>query len=522
MRLLKVGRDAKCDIVLSSPKVSSLHAEITLLDNGDIFLEDKKSLNGTFVMNQPIKADKPVKIRRGDAIRFADTELQWNRIPMPEDLSAYKGIFGIGTHFNNTIQLTGATVSRYHATVKLAKDGKMYIVDHSMNGTTVDGRKITPNNPYRIKKKSSVVCGGVPADLSSLPWPTEIWKYIGGIAACIAVLVGIGFGVYKYIEHINDRNGEETPVVKIWSTAEINDRYASSLVLLVGAYHYEVTAGSLDEAVFKALGLPTKVLFHNNKVYDYENLTTIEKMEYGGYYTGTGFFISDEGHILTNLHVVKHWLEQEDYVKALEDYYKVQFAKISELGAPVLYKFGLNGLSAYISQIQIKGVLDGIYLMPQGRFVSVENATYCTVLSSGDDLEKDVALIQSDKQELPTRKTTFVNVKDSMDISDAAITVGNKMITVGFPYGLSLYDESAEKGIQAFCHAGNITSAGGNCYFYFDAVATGGASGSPIFNDQGMLIGILNAGVGSKDINRGIKAKYIKELLDSPHDKGNK
>ena len=521
MRLLKVGRDAKCDITLSSPKVSSLHAEITLLDNGDIFLEDKNSLNGTFIMNQAIKANKPVKIRRGDAIRFADTELQWALIPMPEDISAYKGIFGIGTHFNNSIQLTGATVSRYHATVKLAKDGKMYIVDHSMNGTTVDGKKITPNNPYRIKRKSSVVCGGVPADLSSLPWPTEIWKYIGGIVACIAVLVAIGFGVHKLINADNGK-AEEAPIAKIWSAAEINSRYESSLVLLVGAYHYEVTAGSLDEKVFKALGLPTKVLFYNGDVYDYEALTTREKMKYGGYYTGTGFFISEDGYILTNLHVVKPWLKQEDNIKALEEYYKLKFAKISELGAPVLYKFGLNGLSAYISQIEIKGVLDGIYLMPQGRIVSVENATYCTVRSSGDDLEKDVALIQSDKQELPTRSTTFVNVKDSMDISDAALTVGNKMFTVGFPYGLSLYDESAEKGIQAFCHAGNITSAGGNCYFYFDAVATGGASGSPIFNDQGMLIGILNAGVGSKDINCGIKAKYIRELLDNPHNKGNK
>ena len=74
MRLLKIGRDASCDIVMHSDKVSSLHAELTLLNSGDIMLEDKGSRNGTFIMNQQIKPNKPVNVRRGDAIRFADVE----------------------------------------------------------------------------------------------------------------------------------------------------------------------------------------------------------------------------------------------------------------------------------------------------------------------------------------------------------------------------------------------------------------------------------------------------------------
>lgn len=65
MRLLKIGRDMSCDIVLHSDKVSSLHAEITLLNSGDILLEDKNSHNGTYVMNQPIAPGKPVNIKRG-------------------------------------------------------------------------------------------------------------------------------------------------------------------------------------------------------------------------------------------------------------------------------------------------------------------------------------------------------------------------------------------------------------------------------------------------------------------------
>lgn len=197
MKLLKIGRDASCNIVMHSDKVSSLHAELTLLNNGDMMLEDKGSRNGTYIMNQRIAPNKPVSVKRGDAIRFADVELQWSQVPMPEDNSAYKGIYGIGSHFNNEIQISGATVSRYHATVKLGRDGKMYIIDHSKNGTTVDGVKVMSNTPMRIKRKSKVVCGGVPVDLSRLPWPSEAWKTIAGVAATLLVLVGIGLGVWK-------------------------------------------------------------------------------------------------------------------------------------------------------------------------------------------------------------------------------------------------------------------------------------------------------------------------------------
>ena len=203
------------------------------MNSGDILLEDKGSHNGTFIQNQAIKPGKPVNVRRGDAIRFADVELQWSQIPMPEDNSAYRAIYGIGSHFNNDIQISGSTVSRYHATIKVGKDKKVYIVDHSKNGTTVDGQKITPNNPYRIKKNSAVVCGGVPVNLKNSPvqWPSEAWKTILLAAASILVLVGIGFGVYKLIPGRNGRQAD----------TELYTKYSHSVVMLVGGYSCRYT-----------------------------------------------------------------------------------------------------------------------------------------------------------------------------------------------------------------------------------------------------------------------------------------
>ena len=46
MKLLKIGSSSSSNIVLNSEFVSSHHAEILLLDSGEIILEDKNSTNG--------------------------------------------------------------------------------------------------------------------------------------------------------------------------------------------------------------------------------------------------------------------------------------------------------------------------------------------------------------------------------------------------------------------------------------------------------------------------------------------
>lgn len=510
MKLIKIGRDPSCDIVMHSPKVSSLHAELTLLNNGDILLEDKGSRNGTFIMNQPIKPNKPVNVRVGDAIRFADVELQWSQVPKPEDNSAYKGLYGIGSHFNNDIQISGNTVSRYHATVKQGRDNKMYIVDHSKNGTTVDGNKLQPNVPMRIKRNSAVVCGGVPVDLSRLPWPNNPWKKIAAVAASIVVLVGVGFGVWKMWPDSNRK----------WNSGEIYSRYHSSVVQIVGTYHYEVEAGSFD---LHSIGMAKEFLDINGELRSIDNMDESVKYAYGSY-TATAFFVSKSGHMITNLHVVKPWLFNEK-IKQVEEAYRIEFARRVEAletkGAVESALLSIlsgeeggtstHGLSAFTAQIKIKGKLDRLMFVPQGRYFKTENATYCTVVEAGDDIAVDVALIQSDKMELPNSSCTYVNVADSLDVSKDALKVGTEMFTIGFPHGNAIQEDEIPR---ALCHSGHITKESGKYNFTFDAVSAEGASGSPIFNDQGMLIGVLSAGVEKENINRGVRGIYVKQLLD--------
>lgn len=101
MKLLKIGSSSSSNIVLNSEFVSSHHAEILLLDSGEIILEDKNSTNGTFVGGKKITPNKEVTIQRGDYVKFADVELQWSRVPALENTSKYKSILNIGTNFRN-------------------------------------------------------------------------------------------------------------------------------------------------------------------------------------------------------------------------------------------------------------------------------------------------------------------------------------------------------------------------------------------------------------------------------------
>lgn len=539
MRILKIGRDASCDIVIQSPMVSSVHAELTLLDSGDMMIEDRGSHNGTFVMGQQIKPGTPAKVTRGDKITFGNVDLQWNQVPMPEDNSAYKGIYGIGSHFNNDIQVTGATVSRYHATVKQGRDGKFYIFDHSKNGTTVDGVRIPKDTPYRIKKKSAVVCGGVPVNLATqLPWPSESWKYIVGAVAGMVVLVGVGFGLMKLI-------GGGFGGGKEYSDEELYARYNTSIAMIIGNNHLEVTCGDLDLAA--SAGIPTKwVPISRATSISQEEINSINYKSWANkavvlvtanyYFVGaedisaiqeyilnrtsfaTGFFVSQDGQLVTNLHVVKPWLFDTS-VSELEMKIKTQLSAMAtnkEFMNNIQMK-SADGLQAYTTMVKVTGVNDGISIIPQAKYFSVENLIRCRVLSAGDDTNVDVALIQSDKGELP-HGSTFINLKDSMDVNDNDLTVGTHIYTIGFPFGISLQKTDSEKGIQVLARGGSITQMPTEFSFGFDAASFGGASGSPIFNKKGMLVGVLNSGVSvSQGFNYGIKAKFVKELVENPH-----
>ena len=518
MRLLKIGRDASNNIVLHSEKASSLHAEITLMDNGDIMLEDKGSHNGTFIQNRPIKPGVPVSIRRGDAIRFADVELIWSQVPMPEDNSAYKAIYGVGSHLNNDIQITGDTVSRYHATIKVGKDNKVYIFDHSKNGTTVDGRKIQPNTPVRIKKSSAIVCGRVPLNLqgpnSPIDWPIVWHKYLIAVVA-VLFLIGIGFGVSKLL----DGGGKQSIKSLEKATACVFEQY-----------YIQVTYKD-DPFVGRINGWPDKWIFgiDGNGNLALGTTTGISISPLGA--RGTAFFISKDGELGTNRHIAMPWdYLSDDVVEAI----KQTMEKLLNNRNPNLIKLLNYAISSKAvsssdatawytrlqkSEIEISGSMEYIGVALTGtNFTTIADLSSCQVIAESGSSDRDVALLRLNSKKTPDDiiKGGFFNIDKARIDETTLIPQEEELTTIGYPAefgtGLNLIAKGTE--YLPTVHRTYVSKTPDDNMFQLQSNIVGGQSGSPIVDKNGRLVGVVWGSIRGTDVAYGCNIKHLKELYD--------
>lgn len=497
MKLIVIGSGNSAHVRLNSQFVSSYHAEILLLDNGEILLTDKGSKNGTYLNDQRLLPNKDIPVKRGDNIRFADQTLDWKNIPslpMP-DLTKIKEMRGIGTNFRNKHQLQGEKVSRFHATLTKKNDKKWYIQDHSKNGTTINGQPIPPNQDIKLKKRDKILCAGVPVPN---PYGKSTPINYKKILITLSIILLLGGSIYGIIKFTQNKAGEDLATPRPIPDEEIYAKYKNSTVLLLGFYYYKVSAGNLD--LEKNCGLPTEVVIMNGKLQAVRGQRANMKS-----FTGTGFFISEDGKIVTNLHIVRPWLFEKEK-NIISDQYKMFIANAaSEIPA----------LNAYTAQVEVEGVLSYIGMIPNGAYFSEENLKKCRELIAHDNTDKDVAILQLESKKLPGENSTIVNLEQAVT-DDSDIRVGSHIYTMGFPFGLNLQDLKSAKGVQILANGGNITQECTEYSFGFNAPSYGGASGSPIFNDKGQLIGVLNAGVTkSQGFNYAIKAAHVKDLLNN-------
>jgi pSer/pThr/pTyr-binding forkhead associated (FHA) protein len=72
-----LGRSPTCSVSLDDDAfVSSVHARIFVLD-GEAYLEDLNSKNGTYLNEEPVNA--PTQLERGDLVRVGDTIFELRR-----------------------------------------------------------------------------------------------------------------------------------------------------------------------------------------------------------------------------------------------------------------------------------------------------------------------------------------------------------------------------------------------------------------------------------------------------------
>ena len=499
MKLIVIGSGSGAHIKMNSPFVSGYHAELLLLDNGEILLTDKGSKNGTYLNDQRLQPNKDIPIKRGDIIRFADQTLDWRNVPalpMP-DFSKIKEMRGIGTNFRNKHQLQGERVSRFHATLTKKSDKNWYIQDHSKNGTTVNGKAIPSNQDIKLKKGDKILCAGVPVPNPYGEGSAINYRKIFMTLSLIIFLCGGTYGIVHLLKNIKEGGGSED---KILTDEELFAKYKNSVVLIYGGYYYKVTAGSYTDVLQKLekLGEFNTEWFVNEE----RKILARKNNNQATDYTGTGFLVSEDGKIVTNLHVARPWTHNNEIKDEIALHCKALLRQLGEEYS------NLDILE--LIDIKVEGKIAYIGMIPNGAYIDAANIKKCVELAVPEDINKDVAILQLITKNLPYDNCNIVDLNNAV-VNDSEIQGGSRMYTLGFPHGFNL--QGSEVNVLAY--SGKITQECTKYSFGFDAVSYGGASGSPIFNAKGQLIGVLNSGMTkSQGFNYGIKAIYVKELLN--------
>lgn len=76
MKTFTIGRDAKNSIVLNDKFISRQHAELVMLDNGQILLKDLNSSNGTYVNGNKVTE---CYLKPGDIVKCGTAFLNWSQ-----------------------------------------------------------------------------------------------------------------------------------------------------------------------------------------------------------------------------------------------------------------------------------------------------------------------------------------------------------------------------------------------------------------------------------------------------------
>lgn len=275
---------------------------------------------------------------------------------------------------------------------------------------------------------------------------------------------------------------------------------------------------------------------------------------------GTGFFISSEGEIATNSHVVSNTVTDKDVNKSIsniisdlkkvivaiygdydekleeaqiaydyanqspdvsyEDFYRVRDIRDAikaEMQEYAQYYQGLDEIRASDSEIKYHNEVSIAY---NNTFVT-KTSDFIPCVVTKLDQEHDLAIIQLKDKKTPADKYVFlVEEEDPLETYSWTDEIEKKikddknsmLFMSSFNLGPTL--AITDEGIKSQFNNGSISQKTNDRLMY-SIPTLPGSSGSPVVNMHGQLVAVNFAGLnGTQSFNYGIRVKYLKNLVE--------
>lgn len=334
------------------------------------------------------------------------------------------------------------------------------------------------------------------------------------------------------------------------SEGKIEKDTSSGVVLVQNNGYYEVVLSNGESIYFTGFDEDGDV-----KGLEFDENSVETQISYG-----TGFFVSNEGQIVTNAHVVsnmvadkevnrsvarimdalkelavlsyndvKEQLEQAEqaynYARTSDEvsyevFYKVKAIKEAiqeKLDGIVEFYNNVDGIRPSDSEIKYHNEVSVAY---NNTFVT-NTKDFISCVITDTDFEHDLAIIQLKNKKTPEDKYVFVVPEEDPLVTYSfsekiASKIGDdknsKLYMSSFNLGPTLALTS--EGVKSQFNSGSISQKTSQRIMY-SIPTLPGSSGSPVINANEELVAINNAGLnGTQNFNYGIRVKFLKELLD--------
>lgn len=310
---------------------------------------------------------------------------------------------------------------------------------------------------------------------------------------------------------------------------EIFEEYASGTVLIANIHYYSIDIDG-EEVFYFA---------------DYDDQNGLSGFSNDGdsiMYSvswGTGFFVSDDGMIATNSHVVNPQIDDKTISKRMSklfgaikvqcqseiDDYNVIIARLQNLLAYTydddyyqMFQYAKQQRDEYQEIVENLSNISSsdIEIKPHCKISVGFSDTHVTELSDmescvviKDDPEHDLAIIQLKNKRTPEERCVFEVPSDE----EVEYEIDEKLYAISYNMGPQL--SITETGMHPQIQSGNISQITDNNQILYSIPTLPGSSGSPVIDSYGNLVAVNYAGISmTQGFNYGIKVKHLYSLLN--------